>query len=303
VTTVAVSPAPPPEVDERRVLWMLARYESLRLLRHPLFVFAVLLFLAVAVTTPLSEYADSDHQNTADGPETNLDWPVLPAFTLGLGGLIATNRLTSSAGRAGDVLRSSAVTESRRTLALCLACLVPGAIALAGSTYVFMFWMLDPPVQSVSWGEFTDLELAAIMACGVLAAVGGPLLGILIARWWRWPTAAAVTSVLLILWSVSTLPPDKHWLLTLNHAATPFTLVASNGEDYSWHVGGSWGWRVTYLAGLCLLAAIGACAHGSEGAQRRRLARAATVVAVLTAGCLVLAAFTGTEGYYSWDHR
>ena len=66
-------------------------------------------------------------------------------------------------------------------------------IALVGATYVFLFWMFDPPVQSISWGEFTDLELAAIMACGVLAAIGGPLLGVLTARWWRWPTAAAVT--------------------------------------------------------------------------------------------------------------
>ena len=303
MTTVAVSPAPPQEVDERRVLCMLARYESLRLLRHPLFVLAVLLFVAVAVTTPLSEYANADYQTTADGPETNLDWPVLPAFTLGLGGLIAMNRITSSVGRAGDVLRSSPVAESRRSLALCLACLVPGVIALVGATYVLLFWMFDPPVKSISWGEFTDPELAAIMACGVLAAIGGPLLGVLTARWWRWPTAAAVTCVLLILWSVSSLAPDKHWLLTLNHAASPFTLVASNGEDYSWHMGGSWLWRATYLAGLCLLAAISACAHGTEGGQRRRLARAATVVAVVTAGCLLLAAFAGTGGYYAWDHR
>ena len=303
MTTVAVSPAPPQEVDERRVLWMLARYESLRLLRHPLFVLAVLLFVAVAVTTPLSEYADADYQTTADGPETNLDWPELPAFTLGLGGLIAMNRITSSAGRAGDVLRSSPVAEYRRSLALCLACLVPGVIALVGATYVFLFWMFDPPVQSISWGEFTDPELAAIMACGVLAAVGGPLLGVLTARWWRWPTAAAVTSVLLILWSVSSLAPDTHWLLTLNHAASPFSLVASNGEDYSRHIGGSWLWRVAYLAGLCLLAAIGACAYGTEGVRRHRLARAAIVVAVITAGCLLLAAFTGTEGFYAWDNR
>ena len=133
MTTVAVSPAPATEVDERRVLWMLARYESLRLLRHPLFVLAVLLFVAVAVTTPLSEYANADYQTTADGPETNLDWPVLPAFALGLGGLIAMNRITSSAGRAGDVLRSSPVAEYRRTLALCLACLVPGRDRPGGS--------------------------------------------------------------------------------------------------------------------------------------------------------------------------
>ena len=71
--------------------------------------------------------------------------------------------------------------------------------------------------------------------------------------------------MLLIFWSIAGLINDKHSLLTLNHLAAPFTLVSANGDDWSWHHGGSWLWRVPYLAGLCGLAAIAACAHGSDG--------------------------------------
>ena len=85
------------------------------------------------------------------------------------------------------------------------------------------------------------------------------------ARWWRWPTAAAVTAVLLILWTILGLVNDTNALLTLNHLAAPYTLVSSNADEWSWHLGGSWLWRVAYLAGLCGLAAIAACAHGSDG--------------------------------------
>ena len=104
------------------------------------------------------------------------------------------NRITSSAGRAGEVLRAAPVAESRRTLALCLACLVPGSDRPGGSDVRLPVLDVRPAGAEISWGEFTDPELAAIMACGVLAAVGGPLLGVLTARWWRWPTAAAVTA-------------------------------------------------------------------------------------------------------------
>jgi len=213
------------------------------------------------------------------------------------------NRITSSAGRSGEVLRAAPTSEPRRTLALCLACLVPTTLALLGAIYAYVFWMVDPPVHTENWGEFSNAELAAIMACGVLAALGGSLLGVLTARWWRWPTAAAVTTVLLIIWSMVSLISDTHPLLTLNHLAAPFTLVSSNGDDWSWHLGGSWLWRVPYLAGLCTLAAISACAHGSDGELRRRQVRWAVAVGVLTLAALLIGAFTGPEGYYSWDDR
>jgi len=303
MTGVAVSPGPDQTTDERRALWAVARYESLRLVRHPVFLVAALLFIYGTSRTPFNEYANAAYDAPPHGEFSNLDYTMQAAFLLGLGGLIAMNRITSSSGRSGQVLDAAPMSEPRRTLALCLACLVPAGLALLGAAFVFVFWMVDPPVHTENWGEFSNAELAAVMACGVLAALGGSLLGVVTARWWRWPTAAAVTAVLLILWTFVGLINDTHPLLTLNHLAAPYTLVSSNGDDWSWHLGGSWLWRVLYLAGLCGLAVIAACAHGSDGELRRRQVRWAIALGVLALAALLIGAFTGPEGYYSWDDR
>lgn len=303
MTTMAVSHGLEPATTERRALWTVARYEALRLVRHPIFLVGALLFLYGTATTPFIDYANATYDAPPHGDKSNLDYPLQAAFLLGLGGLIAMNRITSSSGRSGEVLRAAPMSEPRRTLALCIACLVPTTLALLGAAYVFVAWMVDPPVHTENWGEFNNTELAAIMACGVLAALGGSLLGVLTARWWLWPTAAAVTAVLLILWTFIGLVNDTHPLLALNHMAAPFTLVSANGDDWSWHLGGSWPWRVPYLAGLCALAAITACAHGSDGELRRRQARLAIALAVLALAALLIGTFTGPEGYYSWDDR
>ena len=214
MTTVSVSPAPERANDGRRALWTVSRYEALRLVRHPVFAVAMLFYLYGAVTTQFTGYANADYSAPVHGTESNLDWPMMPAFLLGLGGLIAMNRITSSAGRSGEVLHAAPMSEPRRSLALCIACLVPATLTLLGAIYVYVVWMVDPPVHTENWGEFSNAELAAVMACGVLAALGGSLLGVVTARWWRWPTAAAVTAVLLTMWTFVGLINDTHPLLT-----------------------------------------------------------------------------------------
>jgi len=288
---------------ESDVVRSIARVEVRRLLHQPVFIVAALLFLVVAVTTPFTSYADADYDLARRGAQTNLDWPVLPAFFLGLGSLIAMNRVTSSASRAGDVVEAVPATKLQRSLALCLVCLVPAALALAGAVYVFAFWMVDPPVQSVGWGELTTTQLASLMLQGVLAALGGPLLGVAVARWWRWPTAGAITAVGLVLWSVlGSVFRDTSWWASLIHQSSPFALASYNTENATWTQGGSHHWRVTYLAALCVLAAVAACAHGTTGEQRQRLVRVSLVVAGLTVVLLGLSALTGPEGHYGpWN--
>jgi hypothetical protein len=304
--TLTVS-AGAPTAGQRPAVLTLARQETLRLARHPVFVVATLLFLLVAATTPFSEYANATYDVAGNGfeSETNLDWTVAPAFFLGLGGLIAMNRITTSTRSAGDLVTAVPVGESQRTIALCLACLLPAAVALVGAAYVFTFWMVDPPVQSVNWRDFaTTPNLVALMATSVLAALGGPLLGVLVGRWWHWPTAGGVTAVLLIAWSVLTIWPGSHPVGTLNHMAAPYTLIAANtdGETETWLLGGSWAWRVVYLSGLCALAALGAYAHGTEGPARRRVARVVLLVAAATVAALLLSVFLGPEGHVGyWD--
>lgn len=303
--SVVTEAAPSGVPSTTPALRSLVRYETARLARHPVFVLGALWLVVIQGTSYFMEYADEDY-DLSQGSETMLDWPVLPAFMLGLAGLIAMNRLTTSSARAGEVIGAVPVSAQRRTLALCLAATLPAGLALLAAMSELMMWSINPPVNSISWGEFTDAEIVAIMAAGVLAALGGPLLGILVARWWRWPLAAAVVSVSLILWSllsINVLDDDNRWQ-TVNHMASPFTLVAANFADRSWHFGGSYGWRVAYLACLCALAVLGAIARDAEGDGRRRLLRWILVTLALAVVTLVLSAATGPEGYWGrWDPR
>ncbi len=148
MTAVAVAPAPEPTTVERRALWAVARYESLRLVRHPVFFLAVLIYLYAAATTPFIDYANAGYPAPEHGTESNLDWPLMPAFLLGLGGLIAMNRITSSSGRSGEVLGARRCrSRGARSLSAWPAWCRP-TLALLGAGYVFVFWMVDPPVHT-----------------------------------------------------------------------------------------------------------------------------------------------------------
>ena len=288
--------------SERATLAALARYETLRLARHPLFVVGTLLWVFVLATYASDPaYGDAAYDLTQDSPNTSLDSPVAPAFLMGLLGLLAMSRLTASSGRVGDALEAAPVPEARRTLALCLACLLPAAVGLAGSAYVFYVWMTNPPIYALGWEEYSGAELAANLAAGALACLGGPLLGVLVARWWRWPTAAAVTSVLLVLWAALSMRPGTTLPLSLLHHSSPFALVTGYADPNHWHEGGNLFIRLGYLTGLCALAALGAVAHGTEGEGRRRMARWVIGTAGVTVGLLFLAVLTGPESYYVKD--
>jgi hypothetical protein len=295
-TATAVAP-------QRPALPTVARYETVRLARHPLFIVGTLLWLFVLATYVSDDaYGHAGYDLTnPDRPNTSLDTPVAPAFLIGLLGMIAMNRIASSAGRVGEALDAAPVSEVRRTLALCLACLLPAAVGLVGCAYIFYVWMTDPPIYALGWNEYSDAQLAASLAAAVFACLGGPLLGVLVARWWRWPTAGAVTAVLLVLWSALSMLPGKTFLLSLLHHSSPFALVIGYAEPNHWQEGGNLFLRLGYLAGLCALAALGAVAHGTEGETRHRMARWVTGTAAVTVALLVLAVLIGPESYFVDD--
>jgi hypothetical protein len=174
-------------------------------------------------------------------------------------------------------------------------------VGFAGSAYIFYVWMTDPPIYALGWNEYSDAELAANLAAGAFACLGGPLLGVVVARWWRWPTAAAVTSVLLVLWAALSMMPGKTLPLLLVHHSSPFALVTGYADPNHWHEGGNLFLRLGYLTGLCALAALGAVAHGTEGEARRRVARWVIGTAVVTVVLLLLTVMVGPESYYVVD--
>jgi hypothetical protein len=103
VSVVAPTAAP-------SVLWRLTRIEAVRYAKHPLFLIGFALALASSGT---SGPAELDHQ-------------VVPAFFLGVLGIIVANRLVTASDQPAAVVDAAPVPETVRTGALCLACLVPG---------------------------------------------------------------------------------------------------------------------------------------------------------------------------------
>ena len=281
----------PPDVRPRQSVLALARIESWRLLRHPIFVVSVVLWSVWLVDASLLEPEPS----LARFSET---WSILTAFFLGIGGFVAMHRLTRSTQRATDVVEAVPLNEPARGLALCLTCLLPMALAVFGGlAWVAWIW-------SESWppGYYSVLDTAdrwSYHVAAVLAALGGPLLGVAVGRWWRWPMAGALTAVLLVAWCVSTGITTSGFWTTLHHNAAPFALAfTADSAEINFRQAGSIPWRVPYVVALCALAGLAAVAHGATGRLRRRLVAASLVTGGLALGFLLLATLTGPTGAF-----
>ncbi len=273
---------------------VLAGIEARRLLRHPVFVIAVVMFVWLLGSATLVR------------PEPNLQrmsesWAILTAFYLGLAGFLAMYRLTRSTARSHDVVDAAPVDEERRTLALCLVCLVPLGLAVASGAFTVLVWDPGPITDPGFYGELPWSDVWLFNVSVLLAALGGPLLGVAVGRWWTWPMAGAVTAVVLVAWCVSTGFTTTGFWTTLHHQAGPFTLLVTGASsEETFRQAGSWWWRVPYVATLCALCVIAALAHGARGERRHQLARVLVGVGTLAIGLLVVSAMTGAEGGLLW---
>lgn len=274
---------------------VLARIEAGRLLRHPVFVVALLLYAWFLVGSTLLE------------PEPNLQrmsetWSVLTAFFIGLGGFLAMYRITRSTAAALDVVDAVPVDEQQRTIALCLACLVPLGLAVIAGLWTLVAWDPGPVTGPGFYGELPWTDVWLFDASVLLAALGGPLLGVTVGRWWTWPMAGAVTAVVLVAWCVSTGFRTTNLLTTLHHQTAPFTLlVTGESSEETFRQAGSWWWRVPYVATLCALAVLAALLHGATGTRRTRIVRIGLGVGALAVVLLLGSTLTGAEGELLWE--
>ena len=209
--TAVAAPAAVPATST--VLLRLARIEALRYARHPLFVVGLLLALASSGTY---------------GP-VELDHQVVPAFFIGVLGLVVASRLATATDTSRPVVMAAPVIEPVRTAALCLACAVP---ALAGLLVVVvhrLFVLADPP-RSYEYAGYgaTDRWWITIVI-PVVACAGGPLLGVLVGRWLRFRGATVLAVLLVLLWSqigayypAQRLDAESLFARTL-HLFTPYT--------------------------------------------------------------------------------
>jgi hypothetical protein len=277
--------APPATVDERTVRGQLARIHIRRYATHPLYLAGVALMVV------------SSSQMYEDGPK---DWeafttPVVPAFFLGVLGVIIGYRLTSTEGRALSVLDAAPTDAMTRTLALCATAIVPALTATVWVVWRLLTWAAWPMRQELLDGIGGWVPaIAVVLAGSVVAAAGGTLFGIAAARWVRFPGAGLLAVIVLVLpcWVLAggAVEPSiaDNALVLAGASAMPYTLWTIT--DYVDDIGNFIGMRdgspighlfyATTLCGLAIWAAVMKDAAGAERARWRRIGAALAVAAV-----------------------
>ncbi len=285
MTPATATLSPPTRATTVRTL---ALVEARRYARHPLFIIGLVLsvWAMVVVTKDLTQGTDDD---TID----LIDAVFIPALLLGLLGVFVGVHLTRSMARSTEPIEAAPTDGVARTAALCLGSLVPGVVAV-----VWLVWLY---VVSTRWPNdvhtsLTDLDLATMRGAGVVCAVGGPLFGIMVGRWARFPGAGLLAVVVLYGWvmlSSGGLAMSASRLASLVQLNAPFVGWTSSDSPTHfkpWVAGGSPAWHLVYAVLLCGLAATAAMLHEAQGRQRSRLIRIFTAIAVLALTSLALAA-------------
>jgi hypothetical protein len=272
VSAAVAAGGPQAAVDERPVLRQLAWIQARRFAAHPLYLIGVALLLV----TMTQMYDDAGKDLEA------FTGPVVVAFFVGVFGAIVAFRLTATEQRALDLITGAPVSATTRTLALCAACAVPAATGLLWLLYrlvTLAFWPIKPELLEAMGGWVP--ALAALASASVVAAVGGPLLGVAVGRWWRFPGAGLLLVVVLVVPCFffaggavdATLYENP--LMRAATTAMPYTMwtVSSDGSTLIGVRDGSPVGYLAYTLVLCGLAVWAAVMSGAEGETRVRWRR------------------------------
>lgn len=269
-------------------LSVLARQEIRNYLRHKLFWFGTALVLLVDVVMLF----DLD-----DDPGSSGSYMIAPAALLGVLGLVVMFGLTRRSDRAAEAAGVVAVPERTRTLALAAATVVPFSVALGSFVVAVATWYLHPPADYVVPPGIPDAFVhAEQFGDGVACAIGGPILGLVLARYLPRRGVAPVASVLLVVITIlmqgnlvgGEQPYRVFWAWTY--------FLTQRSVDGEWHLGTLPGnpfiW-VLYLLVLCALGLVAAVRHDPDSDQKK-LSKVAVGLAALA---VVLGVLTMTVGY------
>ena len=287
-SAIAPSAIAPVEAGRATVL-ALARTEARRFARHPLFLFGIAV-MVFAMGNSLAR-----HDGGGANPMTGT---LLIAFLIGVFGFVVAHRLTTSLLRSRELTATTPVGRQQRTAALCFACVVPAFAAVLVVGFMLITAAVWPPVgkpasASVAWfGDYPAIDvLAALLAMGPVAAVGGPLLGVAVARWAPFRGSALLGVVTLVFLTALPGESSSPWRLL---SAWPVLVDESDDADGSGaDVSSSFVpdvepiWVLGYLLCLCGLAVVAALLRDAE--HRRGLLAAGAALAVGAVGCFVLA--------------
>ena len=269
-------------------LGAMARIETIRLARNPF------LILATLITFGLTGYLAASAER--DTPSDLLSWPVIPAFFIGLTSLVVMARQTRSTEAAAEAMSAAPGSEARRTHALLVACLLPAALGLAFVAFeVIVVAVMEPAPQEWWFGTTNDLHVwSMLLANAPVACLGGALLGVVIGRYLRFPGAAAVAVVVLVVVDALAQFPGEETDLEVLRLWTPWATWQSGtlGDGTAVLYGGNPFFYLVYVLCLCAGAAIFAIRHDPT-ARTPQLKRAFAAVVVAGLVALTLSMTTG----------
>ena len=122
---------------------------------------------------------------------------AIPAIFLGGFGMMATFWLTRSMRASEPVVGVTPTTLPARTAALCAVAIVPFGCGCLTLLAFLHFHPVGDPV----YGAFSpSARIAVLVGQIVVPSLGGPLLGVALGRWVRFPGAAFVLFLLLFGW-------------------------------------------------------------------------------------------------------
>lgn len=282
--TTTLAPARPAVGAGRTTFVALAAREMRRFVLNPVFLFAVAMIAWWTWDSPGTTITEID----AVIP--------YPAIFLGGFGMMATFWLTRSMRASEPVVGVTPVTLPARTAALCTVAIVP---FFCGCLTLLAFLHFHPVGDPV-YGPFSPpARIAVLVGQIVVPSLGGPLLGVALGRWVRFPGAAFVLFLILFGWGnlvtwLSISHPDSAIVAVLRLFApfAFFTLHSSGGGVTAWR-GSPWffiGWQLA----LCEIAVLVALLRGAEGRTRSRVIRALGIVGV---AAVIMLALAGTGGF------
>jgi hypothetical protein len=276
-------------MPESRSVTALAKVEARRYARHPVFLVGLALWVLTSVISVNHELEDLYGQG------------VIPAFFLGVFGMVVGYRHTRSMERSAEAVETVPVPVTTRVAALLVAAAVPAVLGLVSG--LLMVFVSDVKADWVygTWGAGD--RVAILLGQSVVTAAGGALLGIAAARWLRFPGAVVVAPVVVVTWVVVT----NGWAASNQNATSwligrmlsPFAFFTTIDTDHPRHAIESWRgdpwFFLLWLVLLCVFAAVVALLKGAEGETRATLKRALAVVVVLALASCALAVLTGPD--------
>lgn len=269
---------------------VLSRLEMRRYAVHPLFLLGVAVSVLTCFVLGISEEERS----------SSLGFAIVPAACFGVLGIIVMASLTRRSERLSVAAGVVPTSERTRSLALVAACAVPFAAGLVW--WAWALWAFNdspPPPDGFPFGPVVsdDVWVAAVLfGEGPMAALGGPLLGILVARWIGTRAAPILTAVGVIAFCI--VMQGLFDQVMRIRVVSPWTYfggpsgVKGDPERMLLYTGSPY-WWVAYLACLCVLGVIAILLHDREQ-PRGPLLRTAAGVGVVAVITVLLAMWTGT---------